>query len=74
LNTYLYVGGNPISRIDPTGEQWGVLAVALGAYGAWHLYTSYQISKAANESAALAQQAYVAASLAWSSQDLVDRS
>lgn len=33
LNRYMYVGGNPVSRIDPNGHSW--LSNALGKAGNW---------------------------------------
>ncbi|WP_415751841.1 RHS repeat-associated core domain-containing protein [Leptospira wolffii] len=39
LNRYMYVGGNPVNRIDPDGHSW--LSSALGKAGSWLQRATY---------------------------------
>jgi RHS repeat-associated protein len=59
INTYTYVGGNPIQRVDYKGESWGAVVPAILVGYAW-----YEFSKAEREGEK-SSAAYVAAEAAY---------
>lgn len=46
INTYAYVGANPLQRVDPKGESWAIVVPALMVGYAWYeFYTAERLAK-----------------------------
>ncbi len=62
-NLYVYCGGNPVSRIDLTGNEWGMLTEFL--YGLNYLYGGLKMNTGVTDSGVGYVAPYVGSSYLW---------